>query len=127
MKKALIWIALIVVVILAGFLVTIFLNWSSLPWSPAYQTVTPYVPLPGEQLPTATFFSPSPATATVEPDLLWIDPALPDLLRSQLNLPVSMVTTDQLDQATAAIEIGSENPITYWIYVLWRHGQSLRH
>ena len=118
MKKTLIWIALIVVVILAGFLVTIFLNWSSLPWSPAYKTITPYVPLPGEQFPTATYFSPSLATATVEPDLLWIDPALPALLRSQLNLPVSMVTTDQLDRATTAITIGSENPVTHWIYVL---------
>ncbi len=118
MKKPLIWIALIVVVLLAGFLVTIYLNRSSLPWSPAYQTVTPCVPLPGEQSPTATYFSPSLPTATEEPDLLWIDPALPDLLQSQLNLTVSMEITDQLDQATAAITIGSENPITHWIYVL---------
>ena len=108
MKKSLIWIALIVVVILAGYLVTIFLSWSSLPWSPAYKTVTPYVPPPGEQLPTATYFSPSLATVTIEPDLLWIDPALPDLLRWQLNLPVSMEITDHLDQASAAITIGNE-------------------
>lgn len=118
MKKSLIWIVLIVVVLLAGFLVTIYLNRFSLPWSPAYKTVTPYVPPPGEQLPTATYFSPSPATATVEPDLLWIDPALPELLRSQLNLLASMKTTNQLDQATAAIFIGNEDPITHWIYVL---------
>jgi poly-gamma-glutamate synthesis protein (capsule biosynthesis protein) len=118
MKKSLIWIGLIVVVILAGYLVTIFLNWSSLPWSPAYKTVTPYVPPPGEQLPTATYFSPSLATVTIEPDLLWIDPALPDLLRTQLNLPVSMEITDHLDQATATITIANENPITHWVYVL---------
>ncbi|MCJ7715911.1 MAG: CapA family protein, partial [Anaerolineales bacterium] len=86
--------------------------------SPGYKTATPYVPPPGEQLPTATFFSPSPATAIVKPDLLWIDPALPDLLITQLTSANTLETTNQLDLATTAIMIGSDNPFTHWIYVL---------
>jgi len=118
MKKTLIWIVLIVVVLLVGFTVTIYQNRGSLPWSPGYKTPTAYVPPPGEQYPTATYFSPSPATVTVEPDLLWLDPALPELLISQLNLTGTLEMTDQLDLSTTAIMIGSENPLTYWIYVL---------
>ncbi len=118
MKKSLIWIVLIIVIILVGFAVNIYLNRGSLPWSPGYKTATAYVPPPGEQLPTATFFSPSPATATVEPDLLWLDPALPEMLIAQLNFAGRLEMTDQLDLSTTALMIGSENPLTYWIYVL---------
>jgi poly-gamma-glutamate synthesis protein (capsule biosynthesis protein) len=118
MKKTLIWIVLIIVALLVGFTVTIYLNRDSLTWAPGYKTATAYVPPPGEQLPTATFFSPSPATATVEADLLWLDPALPELFIAKLNLPDTLEITDQLDLSTTALMIGSEDPLTYWIYVL---------
>ena len=73
MKKSSRWIPLIVVIVLVVILSTISLSRTGFPWSPRSQTVTPYVPPPGEQLPTATFFTPSTATPTQDPDLLWIN------------------------------------------------------
>jgi len=118
MKKASRWLTVAAILLLVSFLVSIILNWNILPWSPGYKTATPYVPPPGEQLPTATYFSPSPATPTTAPVILWIDPALPELFRSQLSIFDMLEKTDQQDQATAAIMVGNEDPITHWIYTL---------
>ena len=109
---------MIVVIVLVVILSTISLSRTGFPWSPRSQTVTPYVPPPGEQLPTATFFTPSTATPTQDPDLLWINPALPELFRSGLIFNSSFQQADQLEGATEVITIGDENLITHWIYVL---------
>ena len=118
MKKSSRWIPLIVVIVLVVILSTISLSRTGFPWSPRSQTVTPYVPPPGEQLPTATFFTPSTATPTQDPDLLWINPTLPELFRSGLIFNSSFPQADQLEGATEVITIGDENLITHWIYVL---------
>jgi poly-gamma-glutamate synthesis protein (capsule biosynthesis protein) len=116
MKKKLLWVIAIILIMLSGFLVTIYINWEVLPWSPAYKTGTPYIPPPGETLPSATPFTPS--TQTAEPDLLWIDPALPDLFLSQLTIPAALQYTDQIELASTLIVITDENPITSWIFVV---------
>jgi hypothetical protein len=116
MKKNLIWVILVIGVLLAVFLGTIYINWEVLPWSPVYRTATPYIPPPGEILPSATPFSPS--TPTAEPDLLWVDPRLPKSFLAQLTIPSDLQYTNQIDLATTSIGFGDENPITYWIYVL---------
>ena len=118
MKKSPFWISLIIVIVLIVILSAISLNRTGFPWSLRSQTVTPFVPPPGEHLPTATFFSPSTTTPTKDPDLLWIDPVLPDLFRSGLIFHSSFPQADQQEGATAVITIGVENPITHWIYIL---------
>ena len=118
MKKNLFWLILVVVVLLIGFLVTIYINKDSISWSPGYKTVTPYVPPPGEVLASATPFSPSPSTPTTEIEVLWIDPALPDSVISQIVLPDPLQQTDQIDLATSLITIGDTNTITHWVYAL---------
>ena len=116
MKKNLIWGISVVLILLAVFLGTIYFNWETLPWSPAYRTATPYVPPQGEILPSATPFPPS--TPTAEPDLLWVDPHLPKSFLSQMTIPEDLQYTDQIDLATTSIVFGDENPVTFWIYVL---------
>jgi len=118
MKKKLLWLILVVVVLLIGFLVSIYINKDSLPWSPGYKTGTPYVPPPGEVLSSATPFSPSTSTPTTQIEVLWIEPALPDSLKSQIVLPDPLQKTDQLDLATSLITIGDTNTITHWVYAL---------
>jgi poly-gamma-glutamate synthesis protein (capsule biosynthesis protein) len=118
MKKNLIWITVVAVVLITGFAATIYINRDALPWSPGHKTVPPFVPPPGEILSSPTPFSPSPATPTIEPDILWLDPVLPDLLLSRLELPGDLQMTDQSESATASIFVGDSNPITYWVYAL---------
>ena len=118
MRKKNLWLILIVVILLVGFVFTIIMNWDILPWSPGYQTATPYVPPPGEVLASATPFSPSPSTPTTEIEFLWIDPALPDEFTSQIIAPELLHETDQADLATFQIGFGDTNIITYWIYAL---------
>ena len=109
---------MIVVIVLVVILSAISLRRTGFPWSPRSQIVTPYVPPPGEQLPTATFFTPSTATPTQDPDLLWIDPVLPELFRSGLIFNSSFPQAVQQEGATAVLTIGDENLVTHWIYVL---------
>lgn len=78
--------------------------------------ITAYVPPLGEVLPTATFFSPSAVTPTFEPDLVWIDPKLPDSLLDQLAGMDYLQTTAQQEDAATALFIGDENPLIYWVF-----------
>lgn len=109
---------MIVVIVLVVILSAISLRRIGFPWSPRSLTVTPYVPPPGEQLPTATFFTPSTGTPTLEPNLLWIDPALPELLRSKLKSSFPLQETDQREDASHVITIGTDQIITDWVYVV---------
>jgi poly-gamma-glutamate synthesis protein (capsule biosynthesis protein) len=86
----------------------------SLPWTKE-KAATPYVPPSGEVLPTATFFSPSAVTPTIEPNLVWADPDLPELLLDQLDGMDYLAFAGQQEDAATTLGYGSENPMTYWI------------
>jgi len=114
MKNKTPWIILIITLIAVVFFTAFFLQGGRLPW--IAEEVTPYVPPIGEVLPTATFFSPSAVTPTVEPDTVWIDPGLPEPLLDQLAGMDFLQITDQQEDAATSLFIGDENPITYWVF-----------
>jgi hypothetical protein len=118
MTKTLRWLIGFIGIVLFVFTATIILRWESLPWSPGYDTGTSYVPPLGEVLPTPTFFSPSVVTPTNSVDLVWIDPNLPELLRSQLAQSGSMQYTESESEAGTALKIGDESPLVRWIFAL---------
>lgn len=105
--------AAILAVLLLG---TLALRWESLPWSPGYQTSTPYIPPAGEVLPSPTYFSPSPPTPTVEPDRVWIDPLLPEDLRVRLAQEEGLSLAEGPEEAGTILTISPEDPLVYWIF-----------
>ena len=117
MKRNYRWIIIAVVILLSLFVGTVAWRWKSLPWSPGYQTSTPYVPPAGEILPTATFFIPSTATPTVEPDRVWLNPALPADLQAQLRERWDLLIADDLENAGTVLTLNGENPLAYWVLV----------
>jgi hypothetical protein len=117
MKKNYRWIIITAAVLLSLFIGTVAWRWKTLPWSPGYQTSTPYVPPVGEIPPTATFFTPSTSTPTVEPDLVWLDPALPLDLQEQLKEGGDLLISDTLENAGTVLTLSGENPLVYWILV----------
>ncbi len=115
MKNKTLWIILIIFLTVVVFFAAFFLKGDKLPWI-TEEHVTPYVPPLGEVLPTATFFSPSVVTPTIEPDLVWIDPDLPDTLLSQLAGMDFLQITDQQEDAATTLMFGDENPVIYWVF-----------
>jgi hypothetical protein len=116
MKKNTRWIIVFAVILLFLFLGTLAFRWQTLPWSPGFQTSTPYVPVLGEVGPTATNFAPSPPTATLEPNLVWIDPALPATLQALLREHEDLQTTALQEEAGTVLTVSLDNPLAYWIY-----------
>ncbi|MFN2281903.1 MAG: CapA family protein [Anaerolineales bacterium] len=111
------WILIAAVVLALLFLGTLAFRWQVLPWSPGYQTTTPYVPLTGNMGPTATFFAPSPPTPTVEPDMVWIDPLLPETLRTELLESADLQIAESGEEAGTILSVSSEDSLAYWVYV----------
>ena len=97
------------------FLGTLALRWNSLPWLPGYQPEPPYIPPVGETLPTATFFSPSTSTPTVEPDRAWLDPSLPPVLLQELREDSSLLIADVRENAGTVLTLSDQNPLVYWV------------
>lgn len=117
MKNKYFWIIISAVVILSLFIGTVAWRWKSLPWSPGYQTSTAYVPPAGEIIPTATFFIPSTATPTVEPDKVWLDPILPKGLQEKVRQRDDLLIAETLENAGTVLTLSGENPLAYWILV----------
>jgi hypothetical protein len=109
--------ALIGIIILLFTAIIIF-KWESLPWSPAYDIGTVYVPPPGEIKPTATFFSPSAVTPTNNVNLVWIDPAIPPGLLAPLSGNTTIQYTIEEDEAGTVLSIGEESTLINWTYAL---------
>ena len=105
MKNKTLWIIYISFLIVVVFFTAFFLKGGKLPWTEEKE-ITPYVPPLGEVLPTATFFSPSAVTPTFEPDMVWIDPDLPDILLDQLaGMDFLQITDQQEDAATSLVSV----------------------
>ena len=117
MKRNYLWIVIAAIVLLSLFAGTVAWRWKSLPWSPGYQTSTPYVPPVGELLPTATFFVPSTMTPTVEPDRVFLDPTLPMKLQEQLKQREDLLISDTLENAGTVLTLNEDDPLAYWILV----------
>ena len=115
MKNKTLWIVIIIVLAAAIFFSAFLFKGDKLPWNKD-QDVTIYVPPVGEILPTATFFSPSVVTPTSKPNLVWVDPDLPDLLLQQLAEMDFLEITDQKENASTTLVVGDENPLLYWVY-----------
>ena len=82
-------------------------------------TYTPFQPLPPSAVPT----TPPPPTATAIPTApagltLWVDPGLPEALRSAIQAPPEIIPVDLKEQAFIRIEVGSERTTSQWIYAL---------
>ena len=61
------------------------------------------------------------AAATAEPVKtysLWVAPYLPQEIQDQLSLPQNVFLADEQDEANIWLDIGSDQPISQWIYVL---------
>ena len=127
MKKNYRWIIISVIVLLSLFIGTMAWRWKSLPWSPGYITSTPFIP-PVEEIPptatiiipsasTPTFFIPSTSTPTVEPDRVWLDPALPLDLQEELRGRGDLLITDDLENTGTSLTYSEENPLAYWVLV----------
>ncbi len=115
MKKKTLWIIVILVLVVIVIISAFLYEGDNLPWNKE-KAATIYVPPPGEVLPTATFFSPSAVTPTTVPNLVWIDPDLPDKLLDQLAEMDFLEITDQQEDAATTLVYGDENPITYWVF-----------
>ena len=117
MKRNNRWIMMTVAVLLSLFIGTIAWRWKSLPWSPGYITSTPYIPPVGDVSPTATFFIPSTLTPTVEPNLVWLDPALPVALQERLRESGELLISENPEKAGTVLALNGENPLAYWVLV----------
>ncbi len=115
MKNKTLWIVIILVLAAAIFFSASLFKREKLPWNKD-QDLTIYVPPVGEIPPTATFFSPSVVTPTSKPNLVWVDPDLPDLLLQQLAEMDFLEKTDQQENASTSLVVGDENPLLYWVY-----------
>lgn len=106
----------VAVLLIAVLFITAFL-WKGdiLPWTEK-QSVTPYLPPQGEALPTATYFSPADVTPAFEPDLVWIDPRLPEPLKFQVAGMEFLQQTDRQEDAATVLVISDEAPMIYWIF-----------
>ena len=70
---------------------------------------------PTKKIPPSS--TPGP-TATTRPKTIWIDPYLPDALRSQIQIPAGFSQIEQKDQASVIVAIGNQNIVGHWIYAL---------
>jgi len=109
------WVLITAAVLLSIFIGTVAWRWKSLPWSPGYVTSTVYVPPAGDLSPTATFFIPSTSTPTVEPNLVWLDPALPLTLQDQLREGGELLISESPEMAGTVLTLNGENPLAYWV------------
>lgn len=65
--------------------------------------------------PLASTSVPSAAPASFS---LWIDPTLPEALRSQVIVPLDVVAVPSRETAMLRLEISTERPVSRWIYAL---------
>ncbi|MEN8172806.1 MAG: CapA family protein [Chloroflexota bacterium] len=73
---------------------------------------TPFQPATWTPAPTATL------TPTPLPNSIWLDPALPAALRSQITVPADFGYAPGPADATLRIEVSAEEPVGIWIYAL---------
>ncbi len=96
-------------------------------------TPTPFMPLPptpdgaAPSFPTATstiFLLPTTAAPTSIPSTnapaigVWLDPALPSTLASQVHLPPDLALLSSPDNAALQLGVGEERLLTHWVYAL---------
>jgi hypothetical protein len=49
---------------------------------------------------------------------LWLPPYLPAEMASQIHLPKNMIQVDESDKADIRLDVGSDQPLSTWIYTL---------
>lgn len=57
-------------------------------------------------------------TETSPPKTIWIDPTLPETLKTQLHIPQGFSRSDRRDQASVLITLGDESIVGHWTYAL---------
>jgi len=88
---------------------------------PARPTVTrtPFQPLPPTPVPPSPTIPPPTATPTSPPGIpIWVDPELPEALRSAIRLPVEIIPAAGRDGAALRLQAGGERPVSQWVYAL---------
>ncbi len=63
-------------------------------------------------------FTPTPTPTPTSQPLLWLAPYLPDHLRGAISLPAGVILSDQVESANLRFEVGNQDPIVQWVYVL---------
>jgi Bacterial capsule synthesis protein PGA_cap len=76
-------------------------------------TFTPFQPLPATLTPTLPPPTPTPSGLP-----LWVDPALPEGLRSAVKLPTGVIPAASKEQSLLRLEVSGEKPLSYWVYAL---------
>jgi hypothetical protein len=79
---------------------------------------TPFQPLAWTVTPAPTTAPTTTLSPTPLPYSLWIDPALPELLRSQIKLPADYSFASTRDGATIRIEFSAKDVMSQWVFVL---------
>jgi len=79
---------------------------------------TPFQPIAWTPTPQPTTAPTATLTPTIAPNLLWLDPALPDAVRSEIMMPLDFGYARSPDDATLRIEISSDEVVSTWVYAL---------
>jgi poly-gamma-glutamate synthesis protein (capsule biosynthesis protein) len=81
-------------------------------------TRTPFLPVPWTAAPPTPVFPTNTPTITPPPYTMWVDPNLPKTLRQSVKLPPSFGRSEGAEIATLKIEVGTDDPVSQWIYAL---------
>ncbi len=60
----------------------------------------------------------APTAEPVKTYSLWVAPYLPQEIQDQISLPQNVILADEQGEANIWLDIGSDQPISQWIYVL---------
>ncbi|MBE9524338.1 MAG: hypothetical protein IMY76_04510, partial [Chloroflexi bacterium] len=79
---------------------------------------TPFQPVAWTPTPAPTSTPIPTPSPTPQPNSLWLDPALPESVRSQIALPTDFGYASSQHDSTVRIEFSASNPISQWVYAL---------
>jgi poly-gamma-glutamate synthesis protein (capsule biosynthesis protein) len=88
---------------------------------PARPTVTrtPFQPIPPTPVPPSPTIPPPTPSATSPPGIpIWVDPGLPEALRSAIRLPVEIIPAAGSEGAALRLQAGGEHPVSQWVYAV---------
>ena len=84
------------------------------------QTDTPFTVLttPFSLAPTAVPPTQAPTLTPTQQPAVWIAPYLPLKFRHAISLPEGLLGVEEANSANLSLEVGGENPVSRWVYVL---------
>jgi poly-gamma-glutamate synthesis protein (capsule biosynthesis protein) len=119
-KKVLPWIVLIGALLASLFLLQRSFEGFFSPFGegPGAHTPSPFLPVSPTETIVPTLAPTVPPSPTPSLPSLWLHPDFPGGYRSRVKMPSDLVWASSAEQATYRIAVGSENPISQWVYAL---------